>query len=151
MPRRSIASMNVAPPILQPVPTPDPPPSLTPEQAALWKTILCSRQPEWWDQGNLHLLGALVRHIAGYEALCRHIERYDFGDPEHSDMLNKLTLMRDRECKLMAMLTTKMRLSQQAVYEPERARNIALRGGRVAKPWEDPKANPFYCNGRAPE
>ena len=145
MPRKSVAALTTLP-ILKPVRNPDPPPTLTPAQAALWKSILCSKQPQWWDQGNLHLLSALVRHITAYEALCAQIERFDFADPEHLETLNRLTLMRDRECKLMMALTVKMRLSQQSVYEPERAKHIAMRGGRTRPPWEFP--NPFEGNGR---
>jgi hypothetical protein len=137
-------------PILEPVPIPDPPPGLTAEQAALWKTILCSKPPDWFDQSNLPLLTALVRHITTYERLCEQIERYGVEDIEQIDTVNKLLAMRDREGKAMASMATKLRLTIQSKYEPERAKNIALRGGRMPQPWEDEDDNPFSRNGRRP-
>ncbi len=50
----------------------------------------------------------------------------------------------------MTALAGKLRLTIQSRYTPERARNAALRGGRVIRPWEDPEDNIFAHNGRRP-
>ena len=147
MPRRSAASLSVLLPELEPVPIPVAPPSLTAQQATLWRTILVSKPSDWWDQSSLPLLANLVRHLTTYDQICEQLERYDMGDVEKVDIVNKLLAMRDREGKAVASLSTKMRLTQQSKYEPQRAQHIAMRGGRVPKPWDDPP-NAFANNGR---
>jgi len=146
MPRKSAAALASLP-ILEPVPIPYPPPGLTAEQAALWRTILVSKPSDWFDQSNLPLLTALVRHICTFERICEQLERYDVGDIEQIETVNKLLAMRDREGKAMASMATKLRLTIQSKYEPERAKHIAMRGGRVPRPWDD-QVNVFANNGR---
>jgi hypothetical protein len=144
MPRRSAAAMSVAPIQLDPVPIPQVPDGLDEAEGRRWMSILCSKPPEWFDQGSLPLLTALVKHLSMLDKLSGLIDHHD-GDLQD---LNKLLLMRDRESRAAAMLSAKMRLTQSAQYEPERAKNIAMRGGRVPRPWEDPNSNPFMRNGR---
>src|SRR5436189_2704109 len=108
MPRRSAASLSVWLPELEPIPIPSAPPNLTAEQATLWRTILVTKPPDWWDQSNLPLLANLVRHLGTFDQICEQLERYDVADIEQIDLVNKLLAMRDREGKMIASLSTKM-------------------------------------------
>ena len=46
-----------------------------------------------------------MRHITRYEALSAQLERYDPADCEQFETINRLSLLVDRECKLMMALT----------------------------------------------
>src|SRR4051794_19107458 len=115
MPRRSMASMSVAPIQLDPVPIPPVPDGLDEAEGRRWLSILCSKPPTWFDEGTLPLLTALVKHLSMLDKLSGLVDHHD-GDVHE---LNKLLLMRDRESRAAAMLSAKMRLTQSAQYEPE--------------------------------
>src|SRR4051812_26509448 len=105
MPRRSMASMNVAPLPVKPVPIPAPPSHLPEPRRSEWLRICLSRPPEWWDPSGLDLLADLVLHMHHRDQIAAMREQYSYtaaGDfcperlAEFVEVTNKLGLQHER-------------------------------------------------------
>lgn len=151
MPRQSAASRAVQP-LIDPTPYPPPPGNFTPTEAALWWAITHSKDPAWWDGGNVPMLAELIRHIETFEQIQTAMrEPFDLRDDADLALLERLTKLRDHESKSVASLSTKLRLSNQSRYTAATAHTAHLRGARGAKPWEFTGDNAFANNGKRPD
>lgn len=131
---------------LKPVPTapdavgyPPAPRGLSRRQKALWSSITRAKPPSWWDAASLPLLAALVGHVETLEQLQVQFAKVgDLASPDALARLQRLSVLRDRESKQVAMLSTRLRLTQQSRYEPRRAYRAAsaLQAVDAANPFE---------------
>ena len=137
MPRRSAAALSLC--VVTPLPMrkrPDPPAGISARQKALWREIVRSKSPDWFDAGSLPILRALVGHIETLEQVqARFTVPVDLSDTDGLSLLDKLSRLRDRESKAVASLSVKLRLSTQSRYTPQAAATAARAHGEP-RPWE---------------
>lgn len=111
----------------------------------LWRRIVSSKPPTWWDAATLPLLAALVAHAETLEHLQAQFDQLgDLSTPAALARLEQLSRLRDREAKALASLSTKLRLTPQSRYEPVTAARraaLAREAGAAANPFTSFTAN----------
>lgn len=113
--RRSSADLSIVPVTpLGAVERVRPPADLTDEQVEVWVAVVNSQAADWFDESTAPLLAQYCRHVIEAKRLARMREQSD-GFKEFSlEDLDLLLRMQERESRAVAMLATKMRLSQQS-------------------------------------
>ncbi len=106
------------------------PDTLTDRQKEIWNRIVQSVKPEWFGSETIDLLVAYCGHVSMHEQLCAELNELGPGSDTRRDLLKD----RERESRAMAMLATKMRISQQATIDPETRKNKG--SSKASKPWE---------------
>jgi hypothetical protein len=136
--RKSAASLAVVP-LATPAP-PSPLPGLTEEQAAVWDSIVRSLPYNWFAPSSYDLLGLMCRHVVTARVIWGLIDKVDTASLTtaaaiiHFDRLSRLA---EREGKMIAMLGTKLRLTNQSRYDPKTAfRQTSEPRSSGLKPWE---------------
>lgn len=120
------SKLKPVPPAPEPAVYPTAPRTLSKRQRTLWRDICRSKPPAWWDAAALPLLAALVGHVETLEQLQAQFAKVgDLASPDALARLQRLSVLRDRESKQVAMLSTRLRLTQQSRYEPRRAYRAA--------------------------
>lgn len=127
MPRKSKAELSVVSPVVV-IPRPAAPDELTDEQAAVWEGLVSSLPGEWFPQATHGLLTQYCRHVIAANRINQIIERDEGFDVDHFD---KLLKMQERESRAIASLATRMRISQQSLYDKSKRRKPA-----GPRPWE---------------
>ncbi len=136
--RQSSASMIV---ISREFPVrPKPPSSLTPMQRKTWQEVVNSEPPATFRTAALRaLLANLCRHLDTATMLSRQIEGFDpdwLKLEEGLDRFDRLLALRNREARSGADIATKLRLTAQSRYTPQKAGVTARKAG-VKPPWDD--------------
>jgi hypothetical protein len=111
---------------------PEPPYELTDVQAVVWRRVVDDLPADWFTDKHAGLLKQYCRHEAQADRIAQLIEQ-EMLKPE-LDLANydKLTAMQEREGRALSSLATRMRLTQQALYDKsKKAGNF-----KVSKPWE---------------
>jgi hypothetical protein len=131
MPRKSAAALSVVP--LAGEQRPEPPAELTKEQAVEWRAVVGRLPPEWFPREMHQLLVAYCRHVVRGRVIAKLIDecRPEEGGAELRKF-DKLALMADREGRAMSSLATRLRLTNQSRYRPDKA----IRPTALRKPWE---------------
>jgi transposase len=129
--RKSSESLTVVPilPAVGPQ-RPEPPAELTPEQAEVWKTTVSAMRPTWFGAETWPLLTELCRHVALSRLLA--IEATDPG--KDLKRFSRLASMHLRESSMVAMLSTRLRLTPRSRVDPRTDGRDPTAGLR--KPWE---------------
>jgi hypothetical protein len=120
---------------------PAPPPELSDEEATEWDIITATRQATWFGPETFPLLAQYCRHIVRSRRIAQLI--HDLEAPpapkkgEEAPAFDVATYnaylrMQERESRALAMLATKMRLSQQTCIDRE-----AKKKGVGKRPWQD--------------
>jgi len=139
MPRKSAASLSVAPPVNIGA-LPAPPGDLTEFQAALWHQIVATKPGDWWDASNLPLLRALVKHESAAMVIDQQMDEFEPEWLKTDDGIARyktLSAIRVLHTERVASLATKMRLTQQSRYGTRQAHTAANRtNGKQSRPWE---------------
>lgn len=132
--RRSAASLEVAlPTTLDAVPRQKPPHDLTDEETELWVAVVNSESADWFTPSTAPLLAQYCRHSIHARRIAELLERAT-SDPELALRdYSRLLKMQERESRSMAMLATKMRLSQQSTTNHRGNKKPSA----SRKPWED--------------
>jgi hypothetical protein len=122
---KSAASLSIA----RPDGRPAPPAELSDRQKAIWVEITTSKPDAWFDAGTFPLLRALVAHAETLELLeCEMAGLGDLDDDaDRRYWICKLLPMRALETGCIASLSTKLRLTPQSRYTPQRAAGAASR------------------------
>jgi hypothetical protein len=93
------------------IPAPD---DLTAEQANIWRAVVNSEPADWFSPSTAPLLVQYCRHIVHASRLARWIER-ELENPDSTvESMEKLTAMEEKQSRIITVLATKMRLSQQS-------------------------------------
>jgi hypothetical protein len=128
MPRKSASALAVTPITLPS--RPEPPQDLTAAQAAIWRTIVRCRPPEYFDGACHALLVAYCRHAATAVVLAAAINA---ADPSDLKRYSRLLGMAVRESAALARLSAKLRLAPQHV---RRVEQVVKSGSGRPPPWE---------------
>jgi len=119
---------------------PEPPADLTERQAEIWREIVSSEDPNFFDTGALRaLLSGYCRHRDAAEGISKIINLFDpawlkanEGAKRYKDLLK----MRDLETRAATSLATKLRLTNQSRYNEKTAATAARNAPKKALPWE---------------
>lgn len=118
---------------------PEPPADLTPEQREIWRRVVRSKDPEWWDDAALPLLVQYVRAIDLADATyARAMESIAHGDPVESAHWLK---MYDAAVRTVRSLASDQRLSQRDRKE-DKAKLVMQEPVIKAKPEPPPEPPP---------
>jgi len=130
MAKQSIDSLSIA---TVSIPTRiDPPSDLSARQKELWRDVMNTKPPEWFEDDTYPLLRAYVTHVDTYERLSQEIQTYDLSDPA----VDRLIKLQDLQGRAMGNLAVKMRLTQQSRYTPKAAATANKKAASGKKPWE---------------
>lgn len=138
MPRKSKNELSMAP-VTEARPLPAPPPELTADQAQIWHSVVRTKPADWFQADTHPLLAAYCKSCTQVALLDQAIDRYQPNWLDNDDAvlrLEKLTAMR---CKLVGKLescATKLRLTQQARYDAQKAATVTKRVRPERMPWE---------------
>lgn len=118
--------------VIERVHRPEPPYELTDAQAVVWRRIADDLPADWFTAKHSGLLKQYCRHETESDRIALLIEQ-EMGK-EQLDIANydKLLAMQEREGRALSSLATRMRLTQQALYDKSKKAG----GPKVSKPWE---------------
>jgi hypothetical protein len=110
---------------------PNPPPSLTDEQAVEWRRVINGMPADYFPAETQALLELRCRHVVYARRLADMIEAEQKSDEydwkTHRELLKSMA----EQSHAIAMLDTKMRLAQQTTYE----RSQPKRKSHPSTPW----------------
>lgn len=110
-----------------------PPESLSDAEKALWSAVTATKPPEWFRADSAPLLTEYVRAVAMCDQLDLQVKAaIETGEPK---VIKDFLDMRDKESRRVTTLATKMRLTQQARYVPDKAA-VHDRKAATHKPWQ---------------
>jgi hypothetical protein len=135
--RKSAAALAIAAPVYGLTRLP-PPSALTAAQRGVWLAIVNSRPAEWFGPEHQALLTQYCRHKVNSDVLADRLEQFDpewLGDDEGLKRYERLCSMMEKETRALNALSRAMRLSQQAMYERDRAKTLE-RQAKGRKPWQ---------------
>jgi hypothetical protein len=130
--RKSAASLTVIGPYgLETIRRPGPPASLTDEQAQEWRRVVNGMPADYFPAETHALLEARCRHVIYGRRIAQAIEAEE-KSPDF-DMSTYQSLLRAgaEQSRVITILDTKMRLSQQTTYDRRQAKRSAAKA-----PWE---------------
>lgn len=118
---------------------PDPPENLTERQAAIWKEVVASEDPKFFDTGALRgLLADYCRFREAAEQINEAILAFKpswLKNAAQTRRYQNLLRMRGLEVHNAVTVATKLRLTNQARYVPHTAARAAAKVAKI-KPWE---------------
>lgn len=132
MPRKSAASLSVvALTAIRPMPQRIAPPAhLSAAAVAVWHSVTASRPGEFFDAGSAPMLESYVVAITEHR---RMVALLDTIDPvEDLDRLAKVTRLIESHAARIGACATRLRLTNQARYNPTRAGSLTAQGGTAA-------------------
>lgn len=127
---------------------PDAPYDLTDEEAEEWWAVVNRMPADWFLRETHALLTAYCRHVVEarhvaqekalfQKTIAEHIEAAEDTGGKLAVMvsaqkvMDRYRKMQERESRAKAMLATKLRISQQATYDPKKKKPL-----QVKRPWE---------------
>lgn len=110
---------------------PEPPDELTDEQAEEWRAVVNRLSADWFPRETHGMLAQYCRHVVAARRVAQLIAAHETSDPFDVEEYDRLLKMQEREGRALSSLSTRMRLSQQATYDPKRKKPKA-----APKPWE---------------
>jgi len=139
--RKSLAELSVVPVSFGADRRPEPTPELTEKQAEIWRAVVESEPPNYFNSEALRgLLADYCRHRESANMISEVIEQFKaewLRNAEGSKRYRALLQMRDSETRACANLATKLRLTNQSRYTPMAAATAARNSGGGSKPWDD--------------
>lgn len=105
---------------------------LNENQKRIWKEVVDTKPPEWFEADSAPLLCAYAVAADLHEKLTKSINNLDITDQEFMG----LSILKDKQANLMATLAVKMRLTQQSRYTPQAAATANKKTASGKKPWE---------------
>lgn len=121
---------------------PEPPEDLNAAEAKVWREIVDSMPPDWFSVSTLPILERYCRHTAGMVFIDKTIRELEKKkDPKSLRAWRLMIGVRRRESRLITVLATKMRLTQQSSYTRDSVRPQKEAAARTAaaksvkRPW----------------
>lgn len=137
MPRKSAASLSVVVQDVAALPLrPEPPADLTIPAAAIWRRLVTSREPRYFDVSSQTLLATLCKAQAEADRLALVVAGLDpVGD---LPTFIRLTRVVDMHRARVSQLSTRLRLTKQSQLDAKTAANDAKRAAQSAqsRPWD---------------
>lgn len=120
MPRKSAASLAVVAPVVPSTARhPEPPTGLPEPAAALWRSVVRTRPPEYFDGANRELLEIFVRAVVEHRRVADALERLDVV--ADIDLYAKLVRAADTHAKRAAQAATRLRLAKNSTTDSRAA------------------------------
>jgi hypothetical protein len=108
------------------------PHDLNDEECEVWVAVVSSEAADWFTTATRPLLAQYARHVVQSRRVAELLERALSDKNLSIGEYNQLLKMQDRESRAIAMLATKMRISQQTTINHRGNRQTTFR----RKPWE---------------
>lgn len=108
-----------------------PPTRLTQDQQYVWDAVVNRLPADWFPDETLPMLTQYCRHVASGEKIARMLRSVEATDQVDLDDYDKLLKLQEREGRAISSLATRMRLTQQATYDPKKSKGKAGK-----RPWE---------------
>ena len=118
---------------IQTVARPDAPYELSDDQAVIWRRIADDLPADWFTPKHSGLLKMYCRHEAQSDRIAMLIEQEMAKRELDVQQYDKLLAMQEREGRAMSSLATRMRMTQQALYDKSKK----APSNSVRKPWEE--------------
>lgn len=113
---------------------PEPPADLTPEQRDIWRRVVRSRPPGWWDEASMPLLVQYVRAIdMADSAYARAAVALAEGDASAARIWSGIY---DAASKSVRTLAVAQRLSQSSVERRKSDAKAQAYASAPPPPWE---------------
>ena len=129
MARQSAESLSVAT-VSIPV-RPDPPKDLTSYQQEIWRTIVDTKPPEWFQSDTFPILRAYCTAAERHKKIAEKLDKIGIDDDESKDLMRA----EDMYAKQLKALGVSMRLTQQSRYTPLSASTADKKKKPGASPW----------------
>jgi hypothetical protein len=121
---------------------PEPPPELTERQREIWRLTTAAEPVGFFTPGAvLAMLADYCAHREAAEKLSAMIDAFEpewLTTREGLARYHALLKMRELETRGSAHLATKLRLTNQSRYRPEKPDRLAGQGKNGPMPWENP-------------
>jgi hypothetical protein len=114
-----------------------PPKHLRREAKELWRSIVASKPPDWFDAGSGILLERYVECALHWRALWGEIERLEKAQKPNGKQIAALERRACRFAQLLARLASSLRLSVQAAVNWHSRKNGERGAGANAQPGDD--------------
>lgn len=112
------------------------PADLTEAEAEVWRSVVAVKSPDWFPADCWPLLRQYCRHAVTADTLEQSLVAIGPVTRADLDEYGKVLKMRLAETACLAMLATRMRLTQQARMQSDTAgRKTRDAGGGEDKPW----------------
>lgn len=115
---------------------PEPPAELTDEQRQVWQDTLSMLPPEWVQREALPVLAAFVRHVTAARRIATLIDTFDEVGPDRVRDYDRLLRAQALESATITSIATRLRLTPQSRYTPQRAGRMRDDATDSPKPWE---------------
>jgi hypothetical protein len=109
-----------------------PPHPLTDEESEVWFAVVNSEAADWFSAGNIPLLTQYCRHVVHCTRLGELLEKATSDRNLDIRDYDRLLRMQQRESQIVALLATKMRLTQKSLIN----HNGNKKKTASRKPWE---------------
>ena len=120
---------------------PEPPEDLTEDQAEIWRELVSSEAPDYFNTAALRgMLADYCRHRASGRIISDIIDSFQpewLKAAEGAKRYQGLLRMRETETRAAASLATKLRMTNQSRYTPHAAATASRNAARGLKPWEE--------------
>ena len=114
--RKSSAALSVVGPGTV-LPRPAPPEDLTEAQKDIWWSIVNRMPADWFPTETHALLAQYCRHVVRASRVAQAIDKYEKGKGFTPKDYALLLRQEQIQTKLITTLSTKMRISQQSLYD----------------------------------
>lgn len=113
------------------------PPQLTPPEADVWAAHVNSQPAEWFQsEANRRMLTQLCRHSVQADRVAQLMDAECAREVIDAEAIDALAKQQERESRMIATLSTKLRLTPQSRYVPDTAARKA-RQSAVSRPWDE--------------
>ena len=111
---------------------PEPLAEMTNEQRIEWILVVNSLPADWFPDQTHKVLAQYCRHAVTGRHVSQMIQQIELADIIDVVEYDKLLKMQERESRMIVSLATKMRITQQATYHPEKTKSATV----IKPPWE---------------
>lgn len=118
--------------LIEVVVRPDAPYELTDDQALIWRRIADDLPADWFTPKHVGILKQYCRHEAQSDRIAMLIEQEMKKKALDLQQYDKLLAMQEREGRALSSLATRMRITQQTLYDKSKK----APSNSLSKPWE---------------
>lgn len=111
---------------------PEPPVDLTPAQRLEWIQVVNALRADWFGAETLAVLSQYCRHVVTAKHIAELIRQLEQKEEIDTGEYDQLLRMQERESRIIVSLATKLRITPQATYHPEKTKGK----GKVTTPWD---------------
>ena len=136
--RKSAAALSVVPmPELRRLP--DPPGTLSPQQSAIWRSVMSTVAADLIGEEAFPVLVEYCRAVVLADQIAEQLNEFNaswLADDDGLKRWNLLTQMQARVQATIGSLGGKLRINPSSRIRAENAGTISKRGGAKRKPWQ---------------